>query len=94
MLDRNGKDRIDRALERHQRHALQVEATSKDCELHREILFPEKKFEHPLKEGQRVTAEISLEIVRNGERQGNYFITDQQEIFEIEKVAKWQKQNS
>lgn len=68
-----------------------AEARNPDADFHRQTVFPERKisFEHPLEIGQRVTAEIALEVVRNGERVGNTFVSDQGEIFEIERVTKW-----
>lgn len=67
------------------------EARDPDADFHRQTVFPERKvpFEHPLENGQRVTAQIALDIVRNGERVGDQFITDQGEIFDIRQVEKW-----
>lgn len=89
MLGKDGKDRIDRALERHQRHALKEEATNPHCDFHTQQLFPERKFDHPLDDGLRVKACIALDVVRMGERKGDKFITDQGEVFRIEQVTKW-----
>lgn len=60
-------------------------------ELHRTSIFPEKKiaFNHPLEEGERVTAQVAIDIVRNGMRVGNMFETDQGESFPIENIADW-----
>lgn len=67
------------------------EARDPDADFHRQSVFPERKiqFEHPLENGQRVTAQIALDIVRNGERVGDKFVTDQGEIFDIRQVEKW-----
>lgn len=68
-----------------------VEYRDPHVELHRQMLFPEKKvaFNHPLEEGQRVTAQVAIDIVRNGMRIGNMFETDQGESFPIENIEKW-----
>lgn len=67
------------------------EALCSDATFHTETLFEVKKpsFNHPLTENKRVTALVAIDIVRNGYRQGNFFITDQNEVFEITQVADW-----
>lgn len=83
------KDRIDRAIERHQRHELD-ELKSRDCDFHRQILFDREAQQNQLPpEGERVTAEVLVPIVRNGFRRGDTFITDQNEEFKMHRVENW-----
>lgn len=82
------KDRIDRALTRHQRHHLE-EARNSDCDFHKEVFFPSPKVECDLREGERVTAEISLSLVRNGFRRGDVFVTDQGDEFKLSDVVNY-----
>lgn len=67
------------------------EANCPDASFHAQTLFDVKKveFAHPLAENKRVTALVAIDIVRNGYRQGNLFITDQNEVFDITQVADW-----
>lgn len=90
MNKQESLDRIDRALTRHQRHHLE-ESKNSDCDFHKEIFFPSPKVECDLKEGERVTAEISLSLVRNGFRRGDIFVTDQGDEFKLSEVVGWFK---
>ena len=91
MNKQDSLDRIDRAIARHQRHELD-ELKSKDCDFHRQVLFERKEPRRDeLPEGERVTAEILVPIVRNGIRQGEEFITDQGENHSIGSILGWLK---